>query len=369
MSERTDVAAAGSVDPLVQLAADVFEHSSEGIFVTAGDGAIVAVNRAFTRITGYTTAEVLGRNPTMLGSGHHDDDFFEGVRGCLAVNGAWRGEVISRRKSGELFAGWMTVAVVRDGAGTVVRYVAIFIDITAFKVADERMRYLAQHDFLTGLANRYLLEDRFDRALLRARRFGTAIALLAIDLDGFKRVNDSHGHAVGDQLLIQTAGRLQSCVRQTDTVARIGGDEFVVLLPDLQAVAESERVARQFLAVLAQKFVADGCEPRVTASIGIAGFPLHGADRPTLCRLADAAMYAIKRAGGNGFRCAQPPRPVDDPVWAPSAPPQGWIGASPRAPLGLALLGASVPSISVTPRGRTGAERIADLNSRSGEDA
>ena len=282
----------------LRLSAKVFDNAAEGMVVTNEKNRIVAVNNAFCRITGYSREEVIGESPAMLRSAQQDDGFYAGMWAQLRESGHWSGEIWNKRKSGEVYPEWLSIKVVRNEAGDVVNYIAAFSDITETRAQEERIRHLAQYDFLTDLPNRFLLRDRLGRALLAAERHGKKIGLLFVDLDRFKTINDSLGHAVGDKLLREVGVRLTETVRASDTVSRQGGDEFVIMVNDMDSADAACAVARKVLRSLSEPFlVEDGHELRVTPSIGIAVFPDDGQDIDALLKNADMAMYAAKEAG------------------------------------------------------------------------
>jgi diguanylate cyclase (GGDEF)-like protein/PAS domain S-box-containing protein len=296
-----------------RIATDVFEHALEGIVVANREARIVKVNPAFTRTTGYSPEEALGKNPRMLQSGRHGAGFYNDFWKALTTNGEWQGEIWNRRKNGEEYPEWLNVSAVRGRSGDVEHYVAIFSDITERKRHEAAMEHQAYHDALTGLPNRLLFQDRLEQGIARARREGSKAALMFIDLDRFKAINDTLGHRVGDLVLKEVARRLQSCVRATDTVARLGGDEFTVLLPDVADLAAAEAVARKILDAMSEPLAAGKQELRVTASVGIALFPDDGTDATALMKCADVSMYAVKgdgRAGiaAGGGRAKRAPR-------------------------------------------------------------
>jgi diguanylate cyclase (GGDEF)-like protein/PAS domain S-box-containing protein len=300
-----DVSERQRIENELRLAAGFFEHSNEGILICDDADRIVRVNPAFTEITGYAPDEVVGRQPSFLrATTPHGEETSEMER-ALSGPGTWQGELVNRRKAGSSFPSWLSVSVVRDDAGQVSGYVSIFSDITERRAHEDRVRWLAHHDFVTGLANRNLLIDRAELALRRAARDGRQVALLAIDLDRFKAVNDQMGHAAGDRLLRLVAERLEGVVRQTDTVARVGGDEFVVMLPDVTCPEYVERVAEKILAALQQPFDFEEGRAVIGACVGGSIGPRDGASLEELLRVADAEMYRAKRAGGNGFRIAE----------------------------------------------------------------
>jgi diguanylate cyclase (GGDEF)-like protein/PAS domain S-box-containing protein len=276
----------------------IFERTAEAIMVVDASERILQVNPAFCEITGYAVEDVMGRGPSIMSSGRHAGVFFEHMRACLDRDGAWQGEIWNRRKSGDLYVQWMSITRIGT-ADAPEAYVCTFSDITQRKEAEERIRYRADHDALTDLPNRALFADRLGSALASASRHGHRFALLAVDLDYFKAVNDRLGHLAGDALLVETAARLQVCVRESDTVARLGGDEFAVILTEIAGQADAEEVAERICASISQPFrLAEG-EACVSASVGIAFGPNGNASLEVLQRRADRALYAAK-AGGRG---------------------------------------------------------------------
>ena len=286
----------------LRLAAKVFESSGEAIMITDPDGVIVSVNQAFTAVTGYESTDVAGRNASLLASGRHSAEFFADLWQQLGKTGYWQGEIWNRRRNGEVFPEWLGISTVRDERGVLVNYIGIFSDISERKAAAARIEYLAHHDTLTGLPNRLLLKDRMAQAIALAERSGRRVALLFVDLDRFKAVNDSYGHPVGDILLREAALRLQSCVRESDTISRHGGDEFLVVLNEVQDSQVPAQVAAKIMSALAQTFHIEGHEASISASVGIAVYPDDGADFDELLKKADTAMYHAKEAGRNAFR-------------------------------------------------------------------
>lgn len=299
-----DITARRDAEANQKLAASVFHNTAEGIIITDVAGTILAVNPAFTDITGFAEDEALGRSPRILKSDHHDLDFYRSMWRTITETGHWQGEIWNRRKSGEAFLERQTINMIRDEDGQPYRFVAVFSDITEMHRKDERIRHLAFHDALTGLANRSLLMDRLHHALAVAQREQRKMAVLFLDLDGFKAVNDTLGHDVGDQLLQNVASRLQGLLRDTDTVARLGGDEFVILLDNPADRAEVAHVAERVIAVVNQPMEFGGRPARVGTSIGIAIHPDHGDTVEDLLKGADAAMYAAKTSGKNTYRLA-----------------------------------------------------------------
>lgn len=294
----------------LRIAATAFE-AREAMLIADARGRVVRVNKAFTESTGYAPEEVIGQTPALLKSGRHDADFYAGMWRQLTATGAWQGEIWDKRKNGEVFPKWLTISAVKDAEGRVTHYVGTHFDITERKLAEARIEELAFYDQLTGLPNRTLLLDRLGQALAeteRSRRWG---ALLFIDLDRFKVLNDTLGHGYGDLLLKQVALRLQECVRASDTAARLGGDEFVVLLKDLdpdraEAAALAEVVAEKIVAALNQPYRLHAHEHHSTPSIGVALFCDSGESRDEVLKQADIAMYQAKAAGRNAVRFFDP---------------------------------------------------------------
>jgi diguanylate cyclase (GGDEF)-like protein/PAS domain S-box-containing protein len=294
------------VERQLRLFARVFEHSADAIMVTDGEGRIVRVNEAFTRITGYSPAEVLGHTPRVLQSGLHDEEFYSGLWKALRGEGTWQGEIWNRRKSGEIYPQWMSIGTLDAEAGEIVHFVAIFTDITDKKRSEDTIHYLAYYDGLTSLPNRPMFEEKLVQALRDGQRNGRWLTILYLDLDRFKDINDSLGHASGDRLLRSVATRLLETVRNNDVVARLGGDEFVILLSDLTdantASKAAATVARKVIAALAEPFNLEGHEVLVSTSIGIALAPQDGEDTGELIKNADTAMYQVKSSGKGHYQ-------------------------------------------------------------------
>ncbi len=298
----TDLSGSRRYEAHVRQAVAVFENTAEGIMITDPDTVILSINPAFSTITGYTEADVVGRRPGFLSSGRHDADFYRRVRAELAATGHWQGEIWNRRKNGEVFAEWLTISAVRGPGGRLQNYVGVFSDITHIKRSEAELERLAHYDPLTGLPNRTLLASHLAHALDRAVRHGERLAVLMLDLDGFKTVNDSLGHPAGDQLLRLIAERLQAALRNDDIVARLGGDEFAVVA---EAPPHTEGVgilARKIIDTIGSPVDLDGHSARVSASIGIAFYPDDGATPTALLQAADTAMYAGKQAGRGTYR-------------------------------------------------------------------
>ncbi|UVE17404.1 EAL domain-containing protein [Pseudomonas sp. LS44] len=280
-------------------AATVFESTAEGVLITDTQQRITAVNRAFSEITGYSESDVLGQTPRMLASGQHDSAFYVAMWHQLAAEGHWQGEIWNRRKSGEPYPQWLTISAVHNSADEITHFVGVFADISILKHAEARLDYQAHHDPLTGLPNRLLFENRLRMALQEAQADDRQGAVLFLDLDRFKHINDSLGHPIGDLLLKSIAMRLRDQLRDIDTVARLGGDEFIILLPGLHQPADAEHVASKLLRCFGTAFEADEHEFFISASIGISLFPQDGTDVATLIKNADAAMYRSKSKGRN----------------------------------------------------------------------
>jgi len=294
----------------LRIAAKAFE-AQEGIMVTDANGVILRVNHAFEEITGYTSAEAIGKTPRLLNSGQHEPEFFADMWQSVIENGAWEGEIINRRKNQENYPEYLKITAVKSVGGVITNYVAMFSDITLRKISEEEIRSLAFYDPLTKLPNRRLLIDRMQQALAETNRNGTHAALLFFDLDNFKTLNDTLGHDKGDQLLQQVAQRLMSCVREVDTVARLGGDEFVVMLKDLsespeKAAIQAEIACVKTLTALNQPYKLTNLNYYSTPSIGIALFSGTDVSVEELMKRADIAMYQAKHAGRNTFRFFDP---------------------------------------------------------------
>jgi len=284
-------------------AAAVFANTREGVTITGTEGRIVAVNRAFVDITGFSRGEVLQKSPRILKSGMHPASFYATLWQTLRSTGQWQGEIWNRRKSGEVFPAWLTISEVRNEVGEAASYVAVFSDITLIKRSQAQLEYMAHHDSLTDLPNRVLFNDRLGHAMQRPERSGLRLAVMFLDLDNFKNVNDSLGHAAGDLLLQAAAGRLQQQMRRGDTVARVGGDEFTVLLEEVSGSQEVGVVAEKVKAAFAEPFeLIDGREVYASASIGISVYPDDASDIESLLRNADTAMYRAKEQGRNAYQ-------------------------------------------------------------------
>ncbi|WP_146151877.1 EAL domain-containing protein [Ahniella affigens] len=298
-----DISEARERDRDQRIAREVIASMSEAVCVTDLEHRFASINPAFTRITGYGVDEVPNLTSDVLNSDQHPREFYHELRRNLLKNGHWSGELWQKRKDGEHFLAWLEMSEVRDAAGNRTHWVAVLTDITDRKRAEQELRYLANYDTLTGLPNRTLLAERLAHSLIRARRFGTYVALLFLDLDRFKHVNDSMGHAAGDRLLKAVAARIVTSVRESDTVARLGGDEFTVVLEDLHDPTEAEAVARKLLESFATPLDLDGRQEMIISpSIGISLYPDHGQVPTDLLKHADTAMYYAKERGRNTFQ-------------------------------------------------------------------
>ncbi|MDD5112773.1 MAG: EAL domain-containing protein [Methylobacter sp.] len=281
----------------LKLAAAVFDSSLEGIFITDTVGTILAANAACGRITGYDPQELIGKNPRVLKSDHHGEEFYTALWKTVRQQNQWEGEIWNKRKNGDIFPQWLSISAIKNEQDLVQNYIGIFIDISKQKAAERHLAYLAYHDQLTELPNRDLFHDRLNMAVLQAKRSQQNIAVLFIDLDHFKYINDTFGHAIGDQLLQQVALKLASCLREQDTLARMGGDEFTVILQEFNNRQDVELAARRILDTLDTPFLVDHHALYVSASIGISFFPEDGNDASELMKRADTAMYSAKNDG------------------------------------------------------------------------
>ncbi|MDY0012332.1 MAG: EAL domain-containing protein [Rhodocyclaceae bacterium] len=302
VTSLTDITQLRESEEGLRLADRVFANSVEAIVITGTDGRILRVNPAFTAVTGYTPEEVLGQSPALLKSGRHDEAFYKYMWESISERGSWQGEIWNRRKDGRIYPEWLSISAVRDVGGRLSHYVAIFTDITERKAHEARIAFLAHHDPLTALPNRSLMVERIERRLLQGRRDKNHFALLFLDLDHFKHINDSLGHEVGDRLLKDIAQRLTECVRNSDSVGRLGGDEFLILLNELGDAADAGAVAEKILERMAPNFELAGHRLASSISIGISVYPGDGQNTAELMKNADTAMYHAKAAGRNTFR-------------------------------------------------------------------
>ncbi|MDX1796382.1 MAG: EAL domain-containing protein [Hydrogenovibrio sp.] len=301
----SDVTAHKQAEAQIELASKVFEQSQEGIMITDPDQKVLMVNEAFTKISGYSSEEVLGKTPRILASGRHSKAFYEEIWQKINKEGHWQGEIWNRRKNGEIFPEWLSISCGHDEQGQVTEYIGIFNDISQVKESEEKIQHLAHYDPLTELANREMLMDRLNGAIHNAERSKASLALLFIDLDNFKNVNDTLGHQVGDQLLIEVGQRVKSVLRAEDTLARQGGDEFIAVLPDTGETGAAH-VAEKVIQTISAELDLEPYSLFITPSIGIAIYPQDGLDADALLRNADTAMYQAKEDGRNAYRFFTP---------------------------------------------------------------
>lgn len=285
-----------------ELINSIFEHSLEGILITDRTGTIMKLNPSYMQITGYTEEECLGKNPRMLNSGIHDRVFFKNLWDALRKNGYWEGEIWNRRKNGEAFPAWLKISAIHDERGNVSNYLGVFHDLTDLKHSQRQVAYQANYDALTGLPNRYLFRDHLEMALTQAQRHHHHVGVIFLDLDNFKTVNGSLGYAVGDLLLQEFAGRLKKCCRAEDTIARLAGDEFMIILPEMKHDGQNAiEVAQRILQSFSEPFFIKGHQIMSSASIGLTLYPADGHDVATLEKNADIARHRAKEQGRNTY--------------------------------------------------------------------
>ncbi len=289
------------VEKELRQSAVVVDSTADAVVITDENQVILSVNAAFTEITGFSKEEVIGKTPKVLKSGKHDKNFYKKLWGTLLSEGHWQGEIWNRRKNGEVFPVWETVSVVYGSQNKISNFVSVFSDISVMKKSQEKIDYLAYHDPLTKLPNRLLFDDRLNHALQRAKRDNQQLAVLFLDLDRFKIVNDTLGHPVGDKLICAAAKRIFQSVRREDTIARLGGDEFVIVTENLKDVQDISVMADHLVKNFGENFCVDTHELEVTLSIGISIYPRDGEDCETLIKNADIAMYRVKEEGRNNY--------------------------------------------------------------------
>ncbi len=297
-----DISERRNAEEHLRLLATVFSNSNEAIIVTDAANRIIATNQAFAKLTGYTQEEVAGRDPSMLSAGRTPRDVYREMWSSLESTGAWQGELWDRRKSGEPYPKWLSISLVRDEHGQIQNYIGSFIDISELKASEERIRHLAHHDPLTNLPNRFSLNEKLEQAVGFCTRKGVQMALMLIDLDRFKAINDTLGHHVGDELLVQVAQRLSGTVRKSDIVARLGGDEFVVVLPGVDSPADAAHVADKIVQTVSAPYQVGGQEQRTSPSIGICIYPDDATEIGDLLKNADMAMYHAKAKGRGNYQ-------------------------------------------------------------------
>lgn len=303
---RHELSERNKIEAGARLAATVFDTVDTAVLVTDKNARIIKVNPAFTEITGYTAAEAIGKSPNILSSGSHPEAFFKEMWATLKATDSWQGEISNRRKNGEYYIEWLSINAVRDTDGNVINYVSLFTDISERKAAEDHLHNLAHYDALTGLPNRILLADRLQQAIVAARREKSLMALMFIDLDKFKPVNDTHGHNIGDLLLKEVSRRILACLRESDSAARVGGDEFVVLLHNVEEQADAVAVGEKIRHALNEPFMISDKHLEISSSIGVAVYPEHGNDEKELLKHADIAMYYAKDAGRNNVKLYNP---------------------------------------------------------------
>jgi diguanylate cyclase (GGDEF)-like protein/PAS domain S-box-containing protein len=282
-------------------AASVFSSAHESIIITDSTATITEVNDAFSYITGYSPDDVLGKNPRILQSGRQSPEFYVEMWNAILTKGHWHGEIWNRRKNGDIYPEMMTISAVKSDAGNVQHYISVSTDITDIKTYQGQLEHIAHFDSLTNLPNRVLLADRLRQAIMQCQRRNLSLSVVFLDLDGFKAVNDSHGHNVGDELLIEVSHRMKEALREGDTLARIGGDEFIAVMIDLEKTEDSEPVLERLLKSAAYPITVNDIKMQVSASIGVAFYPQDGVTSDQLMRRADQAMYVAKQAGKNRY--------------------------------------------------------------------
>ncbi|WP_299203222.1 EAL domain-containing protein [uncultured Amphritea sp.] len=299
--EFLDISERKKAEEKLRLAASVFTHAREGIMITDVEGNIIDVNDTFTHITGYPRSEVLGKNSRFLKSDRHSKEFYAAMWVALQKEKNWVGELWNQRKNGELYAQLVTISAVSDAAGETSNYVALFSDITLMKQHQQQLEHIAHYDALTNLPNRVLLADRLQQAMTQSKRRERSLAVVYLDLDGFKTINDAHGHDMGDEVLIKLSQRMGEVLRDGDTLARIGGDEFVAVLVDLEKMQECESILERLLHAAASPVTAGDVTLQISTSIGATIYPQDGAEADQLMRHADQAMYVAKQMGKNRY--------------------------------------------------------------------
>ncbi|MBL7004252.1 MAG: EAL domain-containing protein [Gammaproteobacteria bacterium] len=289
-------------DEQLRLAAAVYENTSEGVVITNLKAEIIDVNKAFSVISGYARDEVIGKNPNMLHSNKHDPNFYQEMWHAILSTDQWNGEIWNRRKNGSIYPEWLSISSIKNDNAQVTHYIGVFSDISEIKKTEEELYHLAHHDALTGLPNRLLLNEYLNQAIKRAKRKKTLIAVIFVDLDNFKNINDSFGHAAGDKLLKDVSSRLLNHVRDGDSVTRISGDEFIVVMEDIDREGDATNAAKKLISEFVKEFQIDSKTVSVTASLGISLYPQDGTDSVELLRNADSAMYLAKEDGRNTYQ-------------------------------------------------------------------
>jgi len=287
---------------VAMLMGKVFENAEEGVMITDAEANILSVNQAFINVTQYSREEVIGKKPSILHSGNHDKGFYERMWNVIAHEQRWQGEVWNRRKDDELYPEWLSITAVFDDNQKVSHYIGIFSDVSTESEGNERLYHLAHYDSLCDLPNRMLFYDRLRQAISRSKRSNQRIAVMFMDLDGFKQVNDEYGHSIGDELLQQVSKRIVSMLRETDTIARIGGDEFTLIINDIDNIDSINTIAEKVLSTVKEPYALHEHAFDISASIGISLLPDNSDDMNTLVKQADIAMYKAKKEGKNQFK-------------------------------------------------------------------
>ncbi len=291
---------------LARIMGKVFENAEEGVMITDVDSHILHVNQSFVRVTQYSSEEVIGQKPSLLHSGAHDQGFYERMWDILKRKQRWQGEIWNRRKNNELYPEWLSITAVHDDNGDTTHYIGIFSDVSTASEGDERLYHLAHYDSLCNLPNRMLFYDRLRQNLSRAKRSKKSFMVMFIDLDDLKKVNDKHGHAAGDHVLQQVSSRLTSTLRESDTVARMGGDEFTIIVSEIENSSSVAELAEKILQAIQADNEINGEKLNVSASIGISRYPEDSTDAELLVKQADIAMYKAKKEGKNRYMFFDP---------------------------------------------------------------
>lgn len=298
-----DVTERKELNKQLRLAALLLENTPEGAMITDADLNIIKINPAFTKTTGYSEEDIIGKNPSILSSNRHDDSFYQKMWESIDNTGQWRGEIWNRRKDGEIYPEWLNINTIKDSEGNITHYAAIFSDISTQEHVRKQLHNLAYYDALTGLPNRELFRDRLINAIAQANRHDESVAVIFLDLDRFKNINDTLGHRAGDELLKAVAEVLKACVRDSDTVARLGGDEFTIIIPDVKHEEDAAKVAEKIVNAMEAPFhVEGGHDIYASASIGISLYPADGDDVDMILKNADTAMYRAKEAGRKNYK-------------------------------------------------------------------
>jgi diguanylate cyclase (GGDEF)-like protein/PAS domain S-box-containing protein len=297
-----DITTEEKIEKKLKLSDIVFENTTEGILITNEENQIISVNNAFTTITGYTQEEVLGQNPKLLNSGKQNKEFYNNLWKDIHTTGQFKGEIWNRKKSGEIYPEWLNISVVKDSNGRTLNYVAIFSDITKIKKSNEKIEFLAHHDPLTNLPNRLLLKARLEQSITHANNAKEILAIMFIDIDNFKMINDTYGHSIGDKIINLVASRLKRNLRQDDTISRIGGDEFILVIENINDIKNIKKIAHKILNDFNEPIKLQEYLFEITISMGITLFPNNGLNTEELIKQADTAMYSAKNAGKNQFQ-------------------------------------------------------------------